>query len=210
MHKITSALVGVSLSTLVLSGCAAGIAGASVGLESPSDSPRVESATEATSFKNMSDVEALAFDELAKAQGPLGIAVGEAEEQFPADFAYTFFDGATLHVGFKAEAPEDAVALLEATGGSYVLIEKAGFNAAELQDATDKVSEQTRKYVSEERSVTIGQDPTLDPTAIVVQFHADDKKLTEATGLADSLDVDAPFRVVFAFTETSGDFEFFE
>jgi hypothetical protein len=44
--------------------------------------------------------------------------VGDIEERFPTDFAYTFFDEATLHVGFMAAAPEDAVALLEATGGS--------------------------------------------------------------------------------------------
>jgi hypothetical protein len=212
MHKITSALVGASLSALVLSGCTAAPSPAAEGVASTSDAQRVESATEAPATDEMSPEESRAFDALAEAQGPLGIAVGEVEEQFPNEFAYTFFDDATLHVGFKAAAPQGAVALLEATGGSYVVIEEAGFNTVEYQAAMDSVSEQTGKYATEERTVTVAQDPTLEPGAIVVQFHAEDKQLTKDPGLADSLDVDAPFRVIFDFTETSpiGNFEVFE
>jgi hypothetical protein len=46
----------------------------------------------------------------------------------------------------------------------------------------------------------------------VVQFHAEDKQLTKDPGLVDALDVDAPFRVIFDFTETSpiADFGVFE
>jgi hypothetical protein len=212
MNKITTGLVGVGLSALMLSGCATGPAAGTEGVETTSDAQRVESATEAPATEEMSEEEALAFDELAKLQEPLSVAVGAIEEQFPNEFAYTFFEEATLHVGFKAAAPEDAVALLEATGGSYVVIEEAGFNTVEYQAAMDSVSEQTGKYVTEERSVTVAQDPTLAPGAIVVQFHAEDKQLTKDPGLVDALDVDAPFRVIFDFTETSpiGAFEVFE
>jgi hypothetical protein len=201
MHKITSTFVGVGLSALVLSGCATTTT-AETGLETSTGVQQVQS-PRATSFEDMSDEEAAAFDALAKAQEPLGVAVGKVEEQFPDDFAYDFFERETLHVGFKGAAPEGAVALLEATGGSYVVIEEAGFNAVDYQAAADSVSEQTRKYVTEERSVTIGKDSSMEPGAIVVQFHADEKQLTYEAGLADSLDVDDRFRVILDFTETS-------
>ena len=215
MHKVTSALVGVSLSALMLSGCTAAPAAPAAGAEgseSSADAQLVESATKAPATDEMSAEEARAFDELAEAQGPLGIAVGGVEGQFPNEFAYTFFEEATLHVGFKAAAPDDAVALLEATGGSYVVTEEAGFNSVEYQAAMDSVSEQIGKYVTEERTVTVAQDPTLEPGAIVVQFHAEDKQLTQDPGLADALEVEAPFRVIFDFTDTSpfGDFAAFE
>jgi hypothetical protein len=155
MNKIATGLVGLGVSVLVLSGCATGPAAGAEEVGTTTDSQLVESATEAPATDEMSAEEALAFDELAEAQGPLGIAVGEVEEQFPNDFAYAFFEMETLHVGFKAAAPEDAVALLEATGGSYVVIEEAGFNTVEYQAAMDSVSEQTGKYATEERSITV-------------------------------------------------------
>jgi hypothetical protein len=212
MHKMTSVLASVSLAALVLSGCAAAEAVRPVGLESSADVQRVQRTTETPAPEVMSDEEAAAFDELARAQAPLGDAVGLIEEQFPNDYAYAFFEVDILHVAFKGAAPAGAVAILEATGLPREVVESAGFNAAEYQAAMDSVSEQTEKYATEERDVQVGQDPKLEPGAILVSFLSDDKKLTADPGLTDSLEVDARFRVIFDFTETSpiADFEVFE
>jgi hypothetical protein len=200
-HKITSTLIGLSLSALALSGCAAAPAAGAEGLRLTTDlQQEVQHTAEVPA--EMSEEEAAAFDELAKLQEPLSVAVGAIEEQFPDDLSYTFFDDETLTVAFKSAAPADAVALLTATGGSYVVLESVGYDADEYQAAVDSVVQQTEEFAMEDRVVSVGSQPHLEPGAIVVSFHSEDKGLTADPGLADSLDVDPRFRVIFDFTNT--------
>jgi hypothetical protein len=191
MHTIRTALIGVGMAAVVLSGCAAGTVVASDGREPANQIRRDEPATTPTSYEDMSDEEALAFDELATAQGPLGIAAGEIEEQYPEDFAYAFFEEATLHVGFKAAAPEDAVARLAATEGSYVVIEEAGFNTIEYLAAMNSVSDQVHQYTTVVPGLSVGQTPRREPGAIVVSSSTGDP------WFAELVDVEDRFRVIF-------------
>jgi hypothetical protein len=203
MHKSTSTLVGVGLTALLLSGCAAAPAPGADGLATTAGSQHVES-PKATSSERISDEETATFDALAEAQGPLGIAVGEVEEQFPDDFAYDFFEQETLRVGFAGRAPEGAVALLEATGGSYTVTEGAGFAAIDYQAAADSVSAQVRRYVTEELSVSVAQDPSREPGAIMVDLLSDESSPTGNPGLG-SIVLDEPFSLFFANTSSTGD-----
>lgn len=191
MNKIATSLVGVGLSALVLSGCAAAPAVGAKAIDSRMDSP-----------------------EITRVQtGPLGDAAGLIEEQFPNDFAYALFDDDNaIHVAFKAEAPADAVAILEATGQPHVVVESVGFNAADYQAAMDSVARQTEKYVTTEREVSVASDPSIGAGVITVSFQSNDGSLLGDPGIVKSLEVDAPFQIVFDATNTSpvADFEVFE
>jgi hypothetical protein len=224
MHRITSHLVGLTLATLILSGCAAESLTGIDGPKPATDATRNQPATAAPAStapvstavaeeQELSEDEAKAFDEIARTQEGPGIAVGVIEELFPDDFAYAFFDETTaIRVAFKSGVPAEAVALLEATDQAYLTVEGVGFNAVEYQAAMDSVSEQTLKYATKDRAVTVSQHPSLAQGAILVAFHAEDKTLTSAPGLAESLTVDDRFRIIFDFTDTApiSGFEVFE
>jgi hypothetical protein len=207
MIKITSCLMGVGLIALALTGCTSPVASDDVWdptTRLDADQPLEGEACVSTRVSPV-DESTLHDEEFWVAtQGPLALAAGSIEEQFPDEFAYDFFDDrSTLHVGFKATAPAEAVGILEDTDLPYVVIEAVGFNAADYQAATDKVSEQTKHYVTEDRTVTIGQEPRLSPPGIVIGFHSDDPWLTKNPGLEQSLEVDPRFRILFDFTDTS-------
>ena len=191
INTIATSLVGVGLSALLLSGCAAAPAVGAEALDSRVDSP-----------------------EITRVQtGPLGDAAGRIEEQFPNDYAYALFDDENaIHVAFKAEAPADAVAILEATGQPHVVVESVGFNAADYQAAMDSVVRQTEKYVTTEREVSVAQDPSIGAGVISVSFQSNDPSLLADPGIVKSLEVDAPFQLVFDDTNTSpvADFEVFK
>jgi len=202
MNKITSSLVGVSLSALALSGCAASSAAGDqpsrvASLES-SSSDRMEAAVMPPEW---SPEEHDQFWQ--ENQAPLGDATALIEEQFPNEFAYAYFDDlSAMHVAFAGEAPAEAVALLEATGLPHFMIEEVGFNAAEYQEAADSVSEQLSEYVTEERQVSVSQNSELAPGGLKVSFLSEDASLTRDPGVAESVSVDAPFKVIFDFTNT--------
>jgi hypothetical protein len=182
MNKIATSLVGVGLSALVLSGCAAAPAVGAEVIDSRIDSP-----------------------EITRVQtGPLGDAAGLIEEQFPNDFAYALFDDDNaIHVAFKAEAPAHAVAILEATGQPHVVVESVGFNAADYSAAQDSVVRQTQKYATTEREVSVASDPSIGAGVITVSFQSNDASLLGDPGIVESLEVDAPFKIVFDDTNTS-------
>jgi hypothetical protein len=136
--------------------------------------------------------------------GPLGDAAGLIEEQFPNDFAYALFDDDNaIHVAFKAEAPADAVAILEATGQPHVVVESVGFNATDYSAAQDSVVRQTQKYATTEREVSVASHPSIGAGVITVSFQSNDASLLGDPGIVESLEVDAPFKIVFDDTNTS-------
>lgn len=201
MHKITSALVGVSLSALALTGCAATSA---EGLE-PAAAVNVERGLSPAAASLAPDDSSVLGDDFWEVnQAPLGTATAAIEEQFPDDFAYAFFDDASaMHVGFKGVAPSEAVALLAATGLPHLTIDGVGFNAAEYQAAAESVSDQLREYVTDDRQVSVSQNSELAPGALKVSFLSEESRLTSDPGLADSVRVDEPFKVIFDSTNTS-------
>jgi hypothetical protein len=170
--------------------------------------------TTAASSATATDAEIEAGLKLALAQEPLSIAAGLVEEQFPDDYAYTLFKEETVHVGFKAAAPPAAVAILAKTGLPYVAVESAGFNAIEYQAAQDSVVEQTEKYVSEDRQVSVAQNPRDGVGLLEVSFLSDNPELLENPGIATAdanarstnealITLDGPFVVGFDEEMTS-------
>ena len=219
MKKLTCCLVGAGLAAVVLSGCSAPsdagiepVASAVTAVGEDAAAGRATSAPSTTSASGAPRDRLTVDDEeyWVINQAPLGIAAGAIEEQFPDEFAYAFFDeSSALHVGFAETAPADAVALLRATGLAHVVIESVGFNALEYQAAADSVSAQIRRYVTEERQAQVAQYPTFGPGVILVSFQSKDPRLLGDPGLAESVILDAPFRIVFDFTNTTPvDFDF--
>jgi hypothetical protein len=218
MKKLTCCLVGAGLAAVVLSGCSApdaGIEPVASAVTAVGEDAAVGRATSAPSTASASGApsDRLTVDDeefWVINQAPLGIAAGAIEEQFPDEFAYAFFDeSSALHVGFAETAPAEAVALLRGTGLAYVVIESVGFNALEYQAAADSVSVQIRRYVTEERQAQVAQYPTFGPGVILVSFQSKDPRLLGDPGLAESVILDAPFRIVFDFTNTTPvDFDF--
>jgi len=218
MKKLASCLVGAGLA-VVLSGCSAPsdagiepVASAVTAVGEDAAAGRATSAPSTTSASGAPSDRLTVDDEefWVINQAPLGIAAGAIEEQFPDEFAYAFFDeSSALHVGFAETAPAEAVALLRGTGLAYVVIESVGFNALEYQAAADSVSVQIRRYVTEERQAQVAQYPTFGPGVILVSFQSKDPRLLGDPGLAESVILDAPFRIVFDFTDTTPvDFDF--
>ena len=202
MKKLASCFVGVGLSALALSGCAAASA---AGVE-PTPSASVEQVLAPIAAEGTpADAATPADDEFWQLnQAPLGTATAAIEEQFVDEFAYAFFDEVSaMHVAFAGRAPAEAVALLQATHLPHVVIESVGFNAAEYQAAADDVAKQTRKYVTEERQVAVSQDPSAGPGAITVSFLSLDPELTTDPGIIKSLTVDAAFTISFDSAHTS-------
>ena len=219
MKKLTCCLVGAGLAAVVLSGCSAPsdagiepVASAVTAVGEDAAAGRATSAPSTTSASGAPRDRLTVDDEefWVINQAPLGIAAGAIEEQFPDEFAYAFFDeSSALHVGFAETAPAEAVALLRATGLAHVVVEAVGFNALEYQAAADSVSVQIRRYVTEERQARVGQYPTFGPGVILVSFQSEDPRLLGDPGLAESVILDAPFRIVFDFTDTTPvDFDF--
>lgn len=94
--------------------------------------------------------------------------------------------------------------MLQGTGLPHVVVvESVGFNAADYQAAANDVANQTSKYVTEERQVTVSQDPSAGPRAITARFQSLVPKLTTDPGIAKSLTVDAPSTITFDDTNTS-------
>ena len=217
MKKLASCLVGAGLA-VVLSGCSAPDAGIEPVASAVTAVGEDAAAGRATSAPSTTSASGAPSDRLTVDdeefwvinQAPLGIAAGAIEEQFPDEFAYAFFDeSSALHVGFAETAPAEAVALLRGTGLAYVVIESVGFNALEYQAAADSVSVQIRRYVTEERQAQVAQYPTFGPGVILVSFQSEDPRLLGDPGLAESVILDAPFRIVFDFTNTTPvDFDF--
>jgi hypothetical protein len=209
MNKLASCLVGIGLTTLALSACTAPSATDSehsssdttaigVGMEQVVPGDPTETALPADSSAMYEE----GFWE--QNQAPLGTATAAIQEQFPREFAYAFFDDSSaMHVGFSGSAPTEAVALLENTGLPYVIVESLGFNAAEYETATDVVVDQTLRYVTEERQVTVSSVPSAGPGVIVVSFQSDDPELTTNPGLTEAITVEEPFTVTFDDTNTS-------
>ena len=219
MKKLTCCLVGAGLAAVVLSGCSAPsdagiepVASAVTAVGEDAAAGRATSAPSTTSASGAPSDRLTVDDEefWVINQAPLGIAAGAIEEQFPDEFAYAFFDeSSALHVGFAETAPAEAVALLRGTGLAYVVIESVGFNALEYQAAADSVSVQIRRYVTEERQAQVAQYPTFGGGVILVSFQSKDPRLLGDPGLAESVILDAPFRIVFDFTNTTPvDFDF--
>ena len=219
MKKLTCCLVGAGLAAVVLSGCSAPsdagiepVASAVTAVGEDAAAGRATSAPSTTSASGAPSDRLTVDDEefWVINQAPLGIAAGAIEEQFPDEFAYAFFDeSSALHVGFAETAPAEAVALLRATGLAHVVVEAVGFNALEYQAAADSVSVQIRRYVTEERQAQVAQYPTFGPGVILVSFQSKDPRLLGDPGLAESVILDAPFRIVFDFTNTTPvDFDF--
>jgi hypothetical protein len=218
MKKLRCCLVGAGLAAVVLSGCSAPDAGIEPVASAVTAVGEDAAAGRATSAPSTTSASGAPSDRLTVDdeefwvinQAPLGIAAGAIEEQFPDEFAYAFFDeSSALHVGFAETAPAEAVALLRGTGLAYVVIESVGFNALEYQAAADSVSVQIRRYVTEERQAQVAQYPTFGPGVILVSFQSKDPRLLGDPGLAESVILDAPFRIVFDFTNTTPvDFDF--
>ena len=210
MKKLASCFVGAGWAAVVLSGC---YAPAAVSVEPTATALTTVGEEASTERATSAPADTLTVDDeefWVLNQAPLGIAAGAIEEQFPDEFAYAFFDeSSALHVGFAGTAPADAVALLKRTGLAHVVIESVGFNAAEYQAAADSVSGQIRRYVTAERQAQVAQDPSFGVGVILVSFQSEDPRLLGDPGLAESVILDAPFRIVFDFTNTTPvDFDF--
>jgi len=78
-------------------------------------------------------------------QTPQNLAITAVQEAFPDDYAYGYITDEGFGMSFKADAPPEALAILDAVGDPYELHENVGFTEldaqAQLTPAVDLVQE---------------------------------------------------------------------
>ncbi|PXA71956.1 hypothetical protein CTB96_03310 [Cryobacterium arcticum] len=66
-------------------------------------------------------------------QTPQNLAINAVQEAFPDDYAYGYITDEGFGMSFKADAPPEALAILDAVGDPYELHENVGFTELDAQ-----------------------------------------------------------------------------
>lgn len=92
-------------------------------------------------------------------QGPRGSAMALVQEAYPDDFAYGYMTDDGFGVGFKFDAPAEALATLDAVGDPYDLHENVGFTETDIQPQVSRVSALVQKAVPEGQTFSVSANP---------------------------------------------------
>jgi hypothetical protein len=145
--------------------------------------------------------------EWALYQAPFGTAASAIETEFADAFAFAYFGPErSFTIGFAADAPAGAIALLDGTGLPYSTFEDVGFTDAELQTAVSVLVDDVSDLLDDAdvllddsgagAGFSIGADSTVSPGLIKVEITGDDSDIRRA-GMAAVAEVstEAPFSV---------------
>jgi hypothetical protein len=149
--------------------------------------------------------------EWALYQAPFGTAASAIETDFADDFAFAYFGPErSFTIGFTADAPAGALALLDGTGLPYSTIEAAGFTSAEYESAISAVGNEVTDRLDaadllshasgEGLGFMVGGDPTIAPGTIVITIVGADTD-TRQDGMAAVAEVSADPRFTVSIVE---------
>lgn len=126
---------------------------------------------------------------LGERQAPQSMAITAVQEAFPDDYAYGFITDDGFGMSFKAEAPPEALAILDAVGDPYELHENVGFTELDAQAQLNRVIDVVQEAVGKQSmtssvnvftvTVEIELYPDADDSADPVPL--DDADLDELT-----------------------------
>ncbi|TFC00667.1 hypothetical protein E3O42_12220 [Cryobacterium adonitolivorans] len=88
--------------------------------------------------------------ELSDRQTPQNIAISEVRDAFPDDYAYGFITDSGFGMSFKAEAPPEALAILDAVGDPYELHENVGFTELDMEPQLSRTVALVQKAVGKQ------------------------------------------------------------
>jgi hypothetical protein len=149
--------------------------------------------------------------EWALYQAPFGTAASAIETDFADDFAFAYFGPErSFTIGFTADAPAGALALLDGTGLPYSTIEAAGFTSAEYESAISAVGNEVTDRLDaagllsrasgDGLAFMVGGDPTIAPGTIVITIVGADTD-TRQDGMAAVAEVSADPRFTVSIVE---------
>ncbi|MEC5184806.1 ABC-type phosphate transport system substrate-binding protein [Cryobacterium sp. MP_3.1] len=187
MKKIASCFIGLGLTALALSGCAAASA---EGVEPTTASP-ADSLTPAEV-----GITAVPNEEFSSAVGPV-------LESFPNDYAIFYFDSEHKPViGFTSDAVPAVLDAVNSTGQPARIIEDAGFTDTEYNATAEQlVADLQATWPKEVPFPMVGARPdfgagVIGVTRIVDEGSSDATRLIEeSTRLIEEADVGSPFSI---------------
>jgi len=92
-------------------------------------------------------------------EGPRGDALALVQEAYPDNFAYGYISDGGFGIGFKFDAPADALATLDAVGDPYDVHENVGFTEADIQPQVNRVSALVKTAVPEGQTFSVSANP---------------------------------------------------
>ncbi|TFC54539.1 MULTISPECIES: hypothetical protein [unclassified Cryobacterium] len=185
--EIASCFIGLGLTALALSGCAAASA---EGIEPTAASP----------------ANSLTPAEVKSAAVPneeFSSAVGPVLESFPNDYAFFYFDSELKPViGFTNEAVPAVLAAVKSTGQPAQILEDSGFTDAEYNATAEQlVADLQATWPTNVPFPMIGARPDFGVGVLGVTRIADEgssdaaRLIQESTRLIEEADVGSPFSV---------------
>lgn len=96
---------------------------------------------------------------IGEREGPRGTALNQVQEAHPDDFAYGYITDAGFGVGFKFDAPADALAVLDSVGDPYELHENVGFAEPDILPQVSRVSDIVQAAVPQGQTFSVSANP---------------------------------------------------
>jgi len=124
-------------------------------------------------ISSVSPDELSALEALTAWQGEASEAVHSVSEEFPNDYAGSFFTETSFSVSYKNQAPAGAASLLNAINTPHTVIENVGVSEVELKALTDEAHELVVASVPPELVVTTGFDLNEHTIDSLVTTNAD-------------------------------------
>jgi hypothetical protein len=96
---------------------------------------------------------------ISEREEPRATALNEILQGYPDDYAYGYITDAGFGVGFKFDAPAEALGVLDAVGDPYELHENVGFTEAEILPQVSEVSDLVHAAVPQVGSFSVSANP---------------------------------------------------
>ena len=114
--------------------------------------------------------------EIGAREGPRGTAIDTVRTMFPDDYAYGYITDEGFGMSFKADAPPEALAILDAVGDPYELHENVGFTELDIEPQIPRVVELVQKAVGDQAFVTGANVSTV---TVEVEIYPDSGTKTD-------------------------------
>ena len=123
---------------------------------------------------------------LFEGQGPQGTALALVQETYPDDFAYGYMLDGGFGIGFKADAPAEALPILDAVGYPCELHENVGFTDLDVQPQLNRAVNLVQKAVGMQ-----GMSASVNVYTLTVEIELyPDSDGTDEPILLDEADLD--------------------
>lgn len=113
-------------------------------------------------------------------EGPIGTAINEVLTAFPDDYAYGYISDEGFGVGFKFDAPAEALPILDAVGDPYELHENVGFTEADAQSQVARALDLIEEVVGKPSLTAYANVYTV---TVEVEFYPDSDGNTDPVAL---------------------------